>query len=402
MMDEQNNEEPSPAIEPTILNTSDQAPDAANPPVEPPSNQTPSPVPRTHHKLALTAIVIIILVIVGGGAWFLVERHHKTTTVVNSSPIRIGLSMATLDVQRWPDEQAIMEKQAAKLGDSIQAYNANSDNPTQISQIENLIAQKVNVIIIVANDAQAVAPATEDAQKAGIPVIAYDRLIEGNGTTEYISFSSYKVGQIWANYVLSVLPSSLKTDNIAFLDGPLSDNNSTQLRNGVMSILTPLIQSGKVNLVFNQNIDNWDPGIAYTTFKADLATGTRVDAVIGGYDGLAYGAIEALQEVGLAGKVPVVGQDAELAAIQRMEAGTQMMTVYKPGYELADLAIKDAVELAKNQKIQSNTTVNNGTVNVPSYLFDPIAVTKNDINSIIIKGGVYTLQQINGSTSTTN
>jgi D-xylose transport system substrate-binding protein len=133
-----------------------------------------------------------------------------------------------------------------------------------------------------------------------------------------------------------------------------------------------------------------------------MASGPRVDAVIGGNDEIANSAIEVLQPLGLAGKIPVVGQDGELGAIQRIEAGTQMLTVYKPGYDEADMAIKDAVELTKGQKVESNTTLNNGTVNVPSYLFTPIPVTKANVNSVIIKGGVYTSSQIYGSATKPN
>jgi len=354
-------------------------------------------------KKWLLVLVIVLVVLVGAGSWWLVSKNNKPANTANTSGagIRIGLSMATLSIARWPNEQSIMEKDAAAVGATVVAYNANNNTNTQISQIENLIAQKVNVIVVNAVDANLIAPVIASASQAGIKVIAYDRLIDGAGTTVYISFSSYKVGQDWANYIVSALPASLKIANVAFLDGASTDNNSTLLRNGVMSVFDPLVKSGKIDLVFNQNIANWDPSVAYTTFQADVATGTRIDAVIGGNDELANSAIEVLQSEGLAGKIPVVGQDGELGAIQRIEDGTQMLTVYKPGYDEANLAIKDAIALAKGQSIQSNTVTNNGTVNVPSYLFDPIPVTKANVNSVIIKGGVYTSKQIFGSTSTT-
>jgi|GEM_PF-82471 D-xylose transport system substrate-binding protein len=352
-------------------------------------------------KKWLLILIVILVVLVGAGSWWLISKNHKPAASNESGAgIRIGLSMATLTIARWPIEQNIMEKDAAAVGATVIAYNANNNTATQISQIEDLIAQKVNVIIVNANDASLLAPVIATASQAGIKVIAYDRLIDGTGTSEYISFNSTQTGVDWANYIVSAT-SNLKTVNVAFLDGSPTDNNATLLRNGVMSVLNPLIKSGKINLVFNQNTANWDPSIAYTTFQADVATGTRIDAVIAGNDELANSVIEVLQANGLAGKIPVTGQDGELGAIQRIEDGTQMLTVYKPGYDEADLAVKDAVALAKGQSVQSNTVTNNGTVNVPSYLFSPIMVTKANIESVIIKGGVYTSQQIFGTTPTT-
>jgi D-xylose transport system substrate-binding protein len=121
--------------------------------------------------------------------------------------------------------------------------------------------------------------------------------------------------------------------------------------------------------------------------------------VIGGNDELANSVIEILQSENLAGKVPVTGQDGELGAIQRIEAGTQAMTVYKPGYDEANLAVKDALLMAAGKPVQSNNTTQNGTMDVPSYLFTPIPVTKTNVNSVIIKGGVYTSEQIFGNSS---
>jgi D-xylose transport system substrate-binding protein len=357
--------------------------------------------PRLWHKSVVIGLILVVVTIIGAAAWFLLSKHTKPTDMT-SAPIRIGLSMGTLTTARWPVEEALMEKLAPKEGATVIAYNANGDTATQISQIENLIVQKVNVIIIVANDSSLLAPVTETAKNDGIKVIAYDRLIDGDGTSVYISFSSYQVGVDWANYIVSALPAGPSTANVAFIEGASTDNNVPQLKSGVMSVFNPLIQSGKIDLVFDQNIAGWDPGIAYTTFKTFMASGPRVDAVIGGNDEIANSAIEVLQPLGLAGKIPVVGQDGELGAIQRIEAGTQMLTVYKPGYDEADMAIKDAVELTKGQKVESNTTLNNGTVNVPSYLFTPIPVTKANVNSVIIKGGVYTSSQIYGSATKPN
>jgi D-xylose transport system substrate-binding protein len=400
MMNDQSSNEQAPPDEQTTLTPAVQQPNLAE--TVPPNPTGPSQSGSSSHpgrKYLAIILALMIIAIVGVSAWLLLSTNPKTTTST-SPPVRIGLSMGTLTTARWPVEEALMEKLAASEGATVVAYNANGDTATQISQIQNLIVQKVNVIIIVANDSSLLAPVTQTAKSDGIKVIAYDRLIDGSGTTEYISFSSYQVGVDWANYMVSVLPPSLKTANVAFIEGASTDNNVPQLKSGVMSVFNPLIKSGKIDLVFDQNIAGWDPGVAYTTFKTFMAGGTRVDAVIGGNDELANSAIEVLQPLGLAGKIPIVGQDGELGAIQRIETGTQMMTVYKPGVDEADMAIKDAIALTKGQTVKSNTTISNGTVNVASYLFTPIPVTKANVNSVIIKAGVYTSNQIFGTPST--
>jgi D-xylose transport system substrate-binding protein len=373
----------------------EQAPEVSGAPSTLPAVSAKKPRPKLAIWIAGAALLLV-----AGGAWAWLGMARPAPKAAAIPAVRIGLSLDSLETQRWGTEALIMKNKAAQMGAVLTTYNANRNDATQVSQIENLIAQKVDVIIIVAHDAQALAGATEDAKKAGIKVIAYDRLIEGNGTTEYISFSSFKVGEMWADTVVSALPASLKTVNIAFIEGPLTDNNVPQLSNGVMSVLTPLIKAGKVKLVFDQHIADWDPGAAYTAFKAYLATGKRADAVIGDNDDLGYGAIRALQEIGLAGKVPVTGQDAQLAAVQRLLSGTQLLTIYKPGSQLANRAIEDAIALTRGHAITTNATTSNKTVSVPTYLFDPVAVTKDTIKDTVIKGGAYTVEQVYGTSVT--
>lgn len=166
-----------------------------------------------------------------------------------------------------------------------------------------------------------------------------------------------------------------------------------------MSVLDPLVKAGKIKLVYNVFTKDWSPSEAYANFKKFLDRGGSVDAVVTAYDGLAYGAIQALAEHHLDGKVPVSGQDAELTAIQRILRGTQTVTIYKPGRLLAEKAIEAAVDFANGKVPESNATVNNKTANIKSYLFDSVPVTKNTIEGTVIKYGHYTEVEVYGTST---
>ena len=232
------------------------------------------------------------------------------------------------------------------------------------------------------------------AQSVGIKVINYDRLTQGSEPDLYLSFDSVKVGEVGASYVIGAIPDTIEVPKVAFLGGSSNDNNAHLVSEGVMSVLQPLVDNGEIDLVYNEFTPEWSPDMAYKNLLAFLDNGGHVDAVVTASDALAYGAIQALTEHGLAGKVPVSGQDGELQAMQRMLKGTQTVSAYKPGRLLAEMAIVEAIRLANGQPAETNGTVNNGYVEVPSYLIDPIPVTKNNIDSTVIADGTYSRSQI--------
>lgn len=345
-------------------------------------------------------IILLVAAAVGGALWWYSHKSTaKPTTATSTTPkYRIGLSLDTLKELRWAKDRDLMTERAQANGASVTTLVADSNDQTQIAQIENLIAQKVNVLIIVPHDAKAVAPTITEAHKAGIKVIAYDRMILNSDLDMYVSFDSTKVGQYEAKNVMSAVPKTVAVPNVMLIGGSPSDNNALLVHTGMMDELQPLVSAGKAKIVFDQYSADWSPDVAYTNVKQYLAGGGKVDAVIAANDGTASGVVRALQEKDLAGKVPVSGQDAELPAVQRIVAGTQTVTVYKPIQLLANKAIDTALAFAKGQAPASTGTVNNGQKNVTSYLLNPTPVLSNNIRSTVIKDGFLSSKDVYGTT----
>jgi D-xylose transport system substrate-binding protein len=364
----------------------------------------PSPTPaQGKSKKKLLMLAVVALLIVGGATAFWYWHSHKSTksTASTTTPQisrRIGISMDTLKELRWQKDHDLLLQRAQQLGSTAIILVANGDDATQVSQIENLISQKVDVLIIVPHSSDPVVPTIEEAHKAGIKVLSYDRLILNGDVDAYVSFNNEEVGKNSAQYVVNALPAN-KVAKIAIVGGAPTDNNATQIHTGVMEILNPLITANKLQVVYDKPTTEWNPDLAYSNLKEYLATGATIDGVIAANDGTAGGAIKALQEKGLAGKIPVTGQDAELPAIQRLVAGTQTMTNYKPIKTLADKAIEMALAMANGKQPSTNAVTNNTKKQVPSYLLKPTPVTKDNIKATVIKDGFYTLDQVYGSST---
>lgn len=343
-------------------------------------------------------VAVLALVLVGVvGAYFFTKQGGSAPMA--DKLVRIGLSLDSVKIQRWADERDIMAERAIELNATVTTFSAENDDAIQISQIQNLISQKVDVIIIVAHDADAVGPVITEAQQAGIKVINYDRLTRGGTPDLYLSFDSVKVGEIVAQYVVDAAMKNAPVPNIAYLAGSPTDNNTFLVSEGVMKILDPLVKSGKIKIVYNEFTKDWSPSEAYSNFKKFLDGGGKVDGVVTAYDGLAYGAIQALAEHKLDGKVPTSGQNGELQAIQRIVQGTQTVTAYKPGKPLAERAVEAAVDFANGRMPQTNRSLNNKTADIAAYLFDPIPVTKDNIRETIIKDGTFTEEQVYGASA---
>ena len=297
--------------------------------------------------------------------------------------ITIGLSLSDLRVERWQTDRDLFIKKAEQLGGSVIVVSADLDSDLQESQAENLILQGVDALVIVANDSEKAAAIVEKAHAAGIKVIAYDRLIKNSDLDYYISFDNEKVGEYEAKGVLDVVSSG----NFAYLGGSPTDNNAFLVKEGSMKLLQPKIDSGEINLVLDEFNDGWKSDEAYKHLKAYLDAGGKIDAVVAANDGTALGAIQALEEAGLAGKIPVSGQDASLGACQLIAEGKQTVSVYKPIKFIAEKAAEMAVAAAKGGSPDTNSTVNNGKIDVPSYLLDVTMVTKDNLMDTVIKDG---------------
>jgi D-xylose transport system substrate-binding protein len=299
--------------------------------------------------------------------------------------IKIGLCLDTLKEERWQHDRDLFTARAKELGAEVLVQASNSDDALENSQAENLLTEGVNVLVVVPHNGKSAATIVEAAHKAGVPVIAYDRLINDCDLDLYVSFDNVKVGEMQADYLVKRKPQG----NYVLIGGAPTDHNAVMFRQGQMNVLKPYVDRGDIQIVADQWAKDWLAVEALKiTENALTKNNNRVDAIVVSNDGMAGGVVQALAEQKLAGKVLVSGQDADLAACQRIVAGAQSMTVYKPIKNLADKAAELAMALAQKQPLTDKTTlVNNGLKDVSSVLLEPVEVDKDNLDSTIIADG---------------
>ncbi len=315
-----------------------------------------------------------------------------------SKQITIGLSLDTLREERWQRDRDEFVKHAEELGAKVLVQAANNNDALQNSQCENLLTQGVDVLVVAPHNSKSAATIVNSAHKAGVKVIAYDRLINDCDLDLYISFDNVRVGQMQAEYALAHAPKG----NYVLIAGAPTDNNAHLYHDGQMKVLQPAIDRGDVKIVEDQWANDWLPSEALKIMENTLTrTGNKVDAVVVSNDGLAGGAIQALAEQKLAGHVVVTGQDAELSACQRIVAGLQSMTVYKPIPSLARKGAETAFAMAMGQAIADTTgSIANGAKNVPCILIAPIAVDKDNMMATVVKDGFHPQAEVYKDAST--
>jgi len=305
---------------------------------------------------------------------------------------KIGFSIDDLRLERWTRDRDYFIGAAEKLGAKVYVQSADASEQRQIAQIENLISRGVDVLVIVPYNATVLNNAIREAKKAKIKVLSYDRLILNADVDAYISFDNKAVGELQAQSIVALKPKG----NYYLLGGAPTDNNAKILREGQMKVLQPLIDKGDIKVVGRQWVKDWSPSEAMAIIENALtANGNKIDAVVASNDATAGGAIQALSSQKLAGKVPVSGQDADLAAVRRVIAGTQSMTVYKPLRNIATSAATLAVQLVRNEKPAYNAQLNNGFKPVNTILLKPILLNKANVD-MLVKDGFYTQGQLAG------
>jgi len=303
---------------------------------------------------------------------------------------KLGFSIDDLRVERWARDRDYFVEAAKKLGATVSVQSADANEQRQISQIENLIAQKVDAIVIVPFNSKVLTNTIKEAKKAGIKVISYDRLILNADVDAYISFDNERVGSMQAEGVVKVKPKG----NYYLLGGSPTDNNAKLLREGQMKVLKPYVDKGDIKIVGQQWVKDWNPSEALSIMENALTqNANKIDAIVASNDGTAGGAIQALSAQGLAGKVAISGQDSDLAAVKRVVAGTQTLTVYKPLKLIASEAAKLAVDMVKGTSVQYNAKIDNGMKQVDSLLLTPTTITKDNVK-ILVDDNFYTAKQI--------
>jgi len=348
--------------------------------------------------LALALALVMILGLCACGA--------KTTTAAANL---VGVSMPTKDLQRWNQDGENMEKELKAAGYQVDLQFAANDIPTQVSQIENMIASGVKVLVIAAIDGDSLGTVLAQAKEKGIKVISYDRLImNSDAVTYYATFDNWKVGEFQGNYIKDALDldNAAGPFNIEFITGDPGDNNINFFFDGAMSILTPYLESGKLVCPSGQTekavvaTANWATDAAQARFENILssyyADGTQLDAVLCSNDSTSLGVQNALI-ANYEGQWPVLtGQDCDILSTISMLAGTQSMSVFKDTRTLAAQVVKmvSAILEGTEPEINDTETYDNGVKVVPSYLCEPVAATPDMIQELLIDSGYYTADQL--------
>lgn len=312
-----------------------------------------------------------------------------TSVAHAQEPVTIGVSWNNFQEERWKTDEAAIKSALDAAGVQYIAADAQSSASKQLTDIESLIAQGADAIIVLAQDGDAIGPAVAAAVAEGIPVIGYDRLIE-NPDAFYVTFDNKEVGRMQAQAVFDMAPQG----NYVFIKGNSSDPNADFLFDGQMEVLQGALESGQIRNAGEAYTDNWNPEVAQANMEQFLtANDNNVDAVVASNDGTAGGAIAALAAQGLAGAVPVSGQDGDQAALNRIALGTQTVSVWKDARELGKRAAAIAIELAHGtalDAIAGATKFSDGPnhVTMNAVLLAPVAITRDNLDKVIDAGWV--------------
>ncbi len=320
------------------------------------------------------------------------------TSAAFAQDMKVGVSWSNFQEERWKTDEAAIKKALEAAGATYVSTDAQSSSAKQLSDVESLMSQGVNALIILAQDTEAIGPAVEAAANEGIPVIAYDRLIEDKRAF-YLTFDNVEVGRMQARAVLEAAPKG----NYVMIKGSATDPNADFLRGGQQEVLQPAIDAGDVMIVGEAYTDGWLPANAQRNMEQILtAQDNNVDAVVASNDGTAGGAVAALSAQGMEG-IPVSGQDGDTAGLNRIALGTQTVSVWKDSRELGKEAGDIAVMLAKGGKMSDVAgaapfTTPGGTELEAKFL-TPIPITKDNLDVVVDAGWITKQELCQGVTS---
>ncbi|MBQ8956762.1 MAG: substrate-binding domain-containing protein [Lachnospiraceae bacterium] len=332
----------------------------------------------------LYAVAAMLLTGCGSGSE---DKEEPQDKVEAGDEIQIGIAFDSFLIERWERDRDIFVSRARDLGAAVNVQNANGDVQKQKEQIKYLIDKDMDVIVVIAVDSFSLKKEIQEAEDAGIKVVAYDRLINDVPLDLYISFDNEMVGRFMADAIIDKLPSG---GRVMKINGPTKDNNVLLVNKG----FDDEIRGHGINIFDTYYADEWKGEEAFNYLSENPEKADRADAVMCGNDSLAGQAVKYYSEKRRAGSIPIVGQDADLDACQRVVEGTQTMTVYKSIDQLAQKAAESAVSLAKGNSVAGITQVENGSHEVPYLSIPPIMVTKDNIDSVIIDGGFHLREDV--------
>ena len=321
----------------------------------------------------------------------------------------VGVAMPTKDLQRWNQDGDNMKAQLEAAGYEVDLQYANNDVATQVSVLENMIANGCQLLVIASIDGSALGTVLEQAKEAGIPVIAYDRLIMNtDACSYYASFDNYKVGTMQGEYVRDALDldNAEGPFNVEFFGGDPGDNNALLFFDGAMDVLKPYIDEGKIVVQSGQvefaecATATWSTENAQSRMENIIssyyADGTLIDAVCCSNDSTSLGVQNALESSYNAEWPVITGQDCDIANMPNIIAGKQSMSVFKDTRDLAAKTVEmvDAIMKGGEAPVNNTTDYDNGAMVVPSYLCDPKFADKDNYKELLIDSGYYTEDQL--------
>jgi D-xylose transport system substrate-binding protein len=312
----------------------------------------------------------------------------------NHSKKRIGFLIRTFQLDRCVKERDFFTEKINSLGGEVIIRNADNSDQQQINQGLELLNQGIDVLVIFPVNGQTSGLIVREAHKKKVPVIAYESLIENCDLDYFITADNKKGGELMTSYITNLAPNG----DYILIGGDKSDKNAILIKEGQYNIIQSFVDKGEIKIKYDVYAD-WSAEEGYFETKKYLDLSNSIPRVIlSSNDGLATGVIKALEERNLAGKVFVTGLDGELSALQRIAKGSQTVTIFKSfkiqAYEAADMAM----QIANGKKPdKTKKMVFNGAVNVPSYLLEPVVVDKANLNEVIIKGGVFSEQEVYGN-----
>jgi D-xylose transport system substrate-binding protein len=311
-----------------------------------------------------------------------------------AEPLKIGFLMDSLKIERWQTDLETFQKRAKELGAVVLVETAEGDDDLQYQQAQKLLASGVKALVLVSHDAGKAVRIVQAANAKQVSVLCYERLVRNSDVSFFIGVDASRVGFLQASFLAQLAPKG----TYVLIAGSPSDNNAKIIHDAQMRVLRQFVDRGDIKIAGDFWAKDWNPSEAYVRMSEVIeSTKGDINAVVASNDGTAGGAIQALRDHHLAGKVLVSGQDADLAAIVRILDGTQTMTVYKPLGSQAKLAAEAAVGLAKGEAIKNASSVPNGSKEVPAILMNLVVVTKDNVKQTVIQDGFQNLETIQKS-----
>lgn len=317
------------------------------------------------------------------------DNRKDTFRAEEKDKIQIGISFDSFVIERWQRDRDVFVSTAKELGAEVNVQNANGEIEEQKNQIQYFVKKGMDAIVIICIASDELKDSVEKAKEASIKVIAYDRLINDANIDLYISFDNEKVGGMMAD---TLIDNGLAGGNVLMLGGSMSDNNVSLVEGKFKIIMT----ENDVTVLDSFHADGWLAELAAEYMYAHMTAVSKADAIMCGNDDIASRVVPVLAEKRMAGRILVVGQDADLEACQRIVEGTQLMTVYKPVEKLAQRAAECTVALVRNETITGEdvTMLKNGKFLIPYVAMEPVCVTEDNINEVIINSGFHLKEDV--------